>query len=80
MSKERIDMLASDLWKEVFVVLDTEPGVTGEEAGRIATSVEQVFRQEAIVMRSDGARVIARAIVCEDGTVYASDELIQETN
>lgn len=46
MDKQRIDMLADDLWKEVLVTLAAAPDVTYEDAERIATAVEQAFRAQ----------------------------------
>lgn len=43
MSPERITLLATDLWTHVFTMLDAEPEINGDEAGRIATLVERAF-------------------------------------
>jgi hypothetical protein len=39
-----IDGLAEDVREYVFLLMDSQPGFTGEEAGKIAAAVEAAFR------------------------------------
>jgi hypothetical protein len=43
MTKDRIALLSSDIYDNVFQTLDAEHDVSGDEAGRIATAVQQTF-------------------------------------
>lgn len=43
--RERIDTLSADLWHEVFMSLDCEPGVDTDDAGAIATQVSALLRK-----------------------------------
>jgi hypothetical protein len=45
MNAVRLEELLSDLWAYVFAMFDREPGVTGDDAGKIATAAENAARQ-----------------------------------
>jgi hypothetical protein len=42
-SNDRIAQLAADLYAHVFRLLDAEPGVSGDDAGRVAAAAESAF-------------------------------------
>ncbi len=45
MTDKRLDQLSGEVYNSVFAMLDSEPDFTGDEAGRIANKLEQVFRE-----------------------------------
>jgi hypothetical protein len=46
MNTDRLNYLADEVRVLVFQMLDSEPEVDGEEAGRVAAAVEDTFRQK----------------------------------
>lgn len=45
MDNDRIVDLGEDVRNYIFEMLDSEPDMTGDEAGRIARAVEEAFLQ-----------------------------------
>lgn len=45
MNKQRINELAEDLYNAVFVMLDAEPEMSGEDSGSVAGKVEKAFKK-----------------------------------
>ena len=43
MNEARVQQLAEDVRQHAFNLLDAEPELTGDDAGRVAASVEQAF-------------------------------------
>ena len=44
MTDQRLDQLSGAVYNWIFSLLDGEPDLTGDEAGRIATKAEMAFR------------------------------------
>jgi hypothetical protein len=48
MNAATLEELLSDLWANVFAMFDNEPGLTGEDAGQIATAAENAAGQATL--------------------------------
>lgn len=46
MNNRRIRLLSEDVYNYVFHMLDTEPEMDGNEAGRIASKLQRLFESE----------------------------------
>ncbi len=44
--RQWVESLARQAYLDIFALLDDDPWLTGDEAGRIATCVEAVVREE----------------------------------
>jgi hypothetical protein len=54
MDKHRIDTLADEVYNTVFQLLDGEPEMNGDDAGRIAAQVTNRFRGAMAELDDDG--------------------------
>lgn len=43
---DRWEQLSKDLYAAVFAMLDREPELSGQEAGRVATAVQRAFLRQ----------------------------------
>ena len=50
MNATRLETLLSEIWENVFAILDREPELTGEDAGMIATAAEDAARNAALAL------------------------------
>ncbi len=46
MSKERVNLLADDVWNHVFHTLDAEPTTTASQCARVASLIQHIFLSE----------------------------------
>lgn len=44
--RERVELLARDIYDMVFVMLDAEPDIDSMDAGKVATRIERAFIRE----------------------------------
>ena len=50
MRATRLEELLSDVWAAVFATFDAELGLTGEDAGAIATAAEDAARRSLLTL------------------------------
>jgi hypothetical protein len=46
---DRLEELLSVVWSEVFNIIDGEPDLDGDDAGKIATAAENAARQATLL-------------------------------